>query len=225
MERDGGSGKFLLKKAVDLTKDQSYMLYVLPREALSEILFPLGGLTKAEVREIARINGFDNADKKESQDICFIPDGNHAAFIERYTGRFCAPGDFVDTQGNILGRHGGITRYTVGQRKGLGIALQKPVFVREKDAKTNRVVLCESGELFSKSLEAGDFNWLVPETPASFRASARVRYHQAERPCAVTVVSKDTVRIDFDEPQRAIAMGQAVVLYDGDAVLGGGTIK
>jgi len=225
VERDAANGRFLLKKAVDEAKDQSYMLYALKQDQLRRILFPLGGLHKAEVREIAVAQGFACAQRKESQDICFVPDGDYAGFIERYTGKAFESGDFVGTDGNILGRHGGLIRYTVGQRKGLGLALGKHMYVLAKDAETNTVTLCEEEKLFTGALNAGGFNWVACEAPdAPVRLKARTRYRQPERWATVTATSPDTARVEFDEPQRAIAPGQAVVLYDGETVVGGGRI-
>ncbi|MCL2461277.1 MAG: tRNA 2-thiouridine(34) synthase MnmA [Defluviitaleaceae bacterium] len=228
VEYDAASGRYLLKKAADAGKDQSYVLYTLTREKLGRVLFPLGGLTKAEVREIAASQGFASAWRKESQDICFCPDGDYAGYIERYTGKAAESGDFTDADGNVLGRHGGLIRYTIGQRKGLGLALGKPMFVGGKDAGTNTVTLCGEERLYARTLDAGDFNWIACDaTDASegpLRVKAKTRYRQAEQWAAVIATSADTARVEFDEPQRAITPGQSVVLYDGDVVVGGGKI-
>ena len=219
------NGRWLLKKALDESKDQSYVLYSLTQEQLAHTRFPLGALHKSETRRIAEQQGFYNADKPDSQDICFVPDGDYAAFIARYTGHDCPAGDFVDEAGHVLGRHKGIVHYTVGQRKGLGIAADAPLYVKRIDAQENRVVLAQNESLFSRELTAGDFNWIAFDAPPhTLRVTARVRYHQREQAASVTVLSDGRVRLVFDEPQRAITPGQAVVLYDGDTVLGGGTI-
>ena len=219
------NGRWLLKKALDESKDQSYVLYSLTQTQLAHTRFPLGALRKSQVREIAEAQGFYNAHKPDSQDICFVPDGDHARFIERYTGRQYPCGDFVDALGHVLGQHCGIIRYTVGQRKGLGIAADTPLYVRRIDAAENRIVLGENASLFTRTLTANDFNWIAFDTPPrELRAKARIRYRHTERPAAVFPHDDGSVTVVFDEPQRAITEGQAVVLYDGDTVLGGGTI-
>lgn len=220
-EKDGW---FYLKKAVDDTKDQSYVLYSLTQYQLSHILFPLGEYTKNEIRDIAEKQGFLNARKKDSQDICFVPDGDYTAFIERYTGKKYPVGDFVDINGNPIGKHQGIIRYTNGQRKGLGVAFGQPMYVGGKNIEKNTVTLCTNDELFSKKLNAVDFNWIIPNPQNEIKCSARVRYNMREKPATAYINDDNSVNIVFDEPQRAITKGQAVVLYDGDTVLGGGTI-
>ncbi len=217
--------RYLLKKALDDSKDQSYVLFSLTQEQLAHTLFPLGSLTKEQTRNIAEENGFINAKKHDSQDICFVPDGDYAAFIEAQTGKTYPDGDFIDKTGKKLGTHKGIIRYTIGQRKGLGLALPAPMYVCEKDTVNNNVVLCSNEELFSTQLTANDFNWIAFKTPPkTFRANARIRYNQKEQPATITVNDDNTVFITFDAPQRAISKGQAVVLYDGNIVIGGGTI-
>lgn len=218
------NGWYYLKKAVDNTKDQSYVLYSLTQNQLSHILFPLGTYTKAEIREIAEAQSFLNAGKKDSQDICFVPDGDYAGFIEKYTGKVYPPGNFVDSQGNVLGKHQGIIRYTNGQRKGLGVAFGQPMYVADKNIESNTVTLCTNDELFSKVLSAVDFNWIIPNPAKEIRCKARVRYNMKEQDATAYTLDNGTVKVIFDEPQRAITKGQAVVLYDGDTVLGGGTI-
>lgn len=223
---DEARGRYLLKKAVDLSKDQSYVLYSLTQEQLSRLYLPLGGLTKVQTREIAEKMNFINAAKRDSQDICFVPDGKYAEFIERQTGREYPCGDFVDEAGNVLGEHKGIIRYTVGQRKGLGLALPRPMYVKEKNLAENKVVLCDNSALFSRELTAGDINLISTDRiDGELRVNARVRYNQKEQPATVTQTDENTIRVVFDEPQRAICKGQAVVLYDGDEVVGGGVIK
>lgn len=219
------NGRWLLKKSLDESKDQSYVLYSLTQEQLAHTRLPLGAMHKSETRRIAEEQGFYNADKPDSQDICFVPDGDYAGFIARFTGHDCPAGDFVDEEGHVLGRHKGIVHYTVGQRKGLGIAADAPLYVKQIDAASNRVVLSGNESLFSRELTANDFNWIAYDVPPrELRASARVRYHQREQAATVTVLGDGRVHLVFDEPQRAITPGQAVVLYDGDTVLGGGTI-
>lgn len=225
IEHNSETGRYLLKKSADLSKDQSYVLYSLTQKQLSKTLFPLGEMTKDKTRKIAEKLGLINAQKHDSQDICFVPDGDYAKFIENYTGKTYPNGEFVDESGNILGEHKGIIRYTVGQRKGLGLALPCPMYVKEKDLKNNRVILCKNEDLFSKELYATDINLITCdklETPV--RIKARVRYNQKEQWATAEQIDENTLHILFDEPQRAISKGQAVVLYDGDYVVGGGTI-
>ena len=180
---------------------------------------------KSRVRSIAVENGFINAKKRESQDICFVPDGDYAAAIKRLAGKDYEEGDFVDAAGNVLGKHRGIIKYTIGQRKGLGLALPEPMYVIEKDVKNNRIVLGRNSDLFAKKLEAVDLNWIVYDTPPrELRVKARIRYSQKEQPATVINEAGGRTQLLFDEPQRAITPGQAVVLYDGDTVIGGGTI-
>lgn len=217
--------RYILKKAVDSSKDQSYFLYSLTQEQLKRTLLPLGGLTKEEARKIAEENGFINSRKKDSQDICFVPDGDYVSVIKKFTGKSYADGNFIDRQGNVLGRHKGIINYTVGQRKGLGLALKEPMYVSDKCIKDNTVILARNDELYSKELNATDFNWILYEKPPQeFRAKARIRYRQEEQWATIWVIDEKNISIEFDEPQRAIAKGQAVVLYDEDIVVGGGTI-
>ncbi len=219
-----GEGYFL-KKAADPEKDQSYVLYSIPREQLAHTVFPLGNLKKSEVRAIAEENGFTNAKKRDSQDICFVPDGDYASVIKLHTGKEYPCGNFVDRQGNVLGEHKGIIKYTVGQRKGLGLALPEPLYVCEKCLDTNEVILGKNEELFSCHLDIEDTNWLAFDNPPEhFRASVKIRYRQSEQPATVTVTGEKTAHIEFDMPQRAITRGQAAVIYDGDTVIGGGTI-
>ena len=224
IERDG-SGRYLLKKAADAHKDQTYVLYTLTQHQLAHTLLPLGGYRKSEIREIAEAHGFVNAHKRESQDICFVPDGDYASFIERHTGETFPEGDFVDRNGNRLGTHLGIIRYTVGQRKGLGIALGKPAFVCGKNVETNTVTLGDNDDLFSTTLTAHDVNLIACESlDAPVRVTAKVRYGQAEQSATARMTEEGRLRVEFDTPQRAIASGQSVVLYDGDTVVGGGII-
>ena len=222
---DEKSGRWQLMRAVDRDKDQSYVLYSLTQDELAHTLFPLGELTKPEVRAIAEAEGFVNARKHDSQDICFVTDGKYGDFIEGYTGKTYPPGDFVDADGRVLGRHRGIIRYTVGQRKGLGLSFPQPMYVSAVDVKTNTVTLTPDEGLYKSSLTAHDINLIsVPEIGEPMRVMAKIRYRQHERPATVTQTDEDTIEVVFDEPQRAVTGGQAVVLYDGDVVVGGGTI-
>ena len=222
---DENTGRYLLKKAVDHNKDQSYVLYVLTQDQLAHTKFPLGGMDKPSIRKIAEEQGFCNARKHDSQDICFVPDGDYVGFMERYTGKYYPDGDFLDVNGNVVGRHHGAVRYTCGQRKGLGLALGAPVYVCGKDMEKNTVTVGPESELFKTTLIAGDFNWIsVPELTAPMRVKAKARYRQAEQPATAYPLENGLVKVVFDEPQRAITRGQAVVLYDGDVVVGGGTI-
>ena len=217
--------RYLLKKASDESKDQSYVLYAMTQEQLAHTAFPCGALNKTQTRQVAEEQGFLNAEKPDSQDICFVPDGDYAAFIRRYTGKSYSDGPFVTTQGTIVGRHRGIIHYTVGQRKGLGISSDRPLYVQSIDAAKNTVVLGENRELFGTELNAVNFNWIAFATPPDvLRAKAKIRYRHQEQWATVEVTGKNTVHLVFDAPQRAVTRGQAVVLYDGDTVLGGGEI-
>ena len=227
VEQDAKTGRFLLKKARNIAKDQSYVLYFLSQEQLSHVKFPLGVFSdKSEVRKIAEENGFVNANKHDSQDICFIPDGDYAGFIRGYTGKTYPAGDFLMPDGSVIGRHSGIISYTIGQRKGLGVSYTEPLFVREKSPKDNTVSLCTASGLYSSELTAVNFNLISLETPPKdpLPCTVRTRYHSKETPACAYFNADGTVTVRFDEPQRAIAPGQAVVLYDGDLVVGGGTI-
>ena len=224
LERAGG--RLLLKKGLDPGKDQSYVLYTLTQAQLARVRFPLGDMTKAQVREYARERDFPSAQSPESQDICFVPDGDYGAFLERYTGRALPPGDFVDPEGHVLGRHRGTPRYTLGQRKGLGLALPRPGYVCGIDPVGNTVTVGEESLLFGDTLLAGDINLIAFDSlPGPLRCKAKVRYRQAEQWATAEQIDANTLRVTFDAPQRAITPGQAVVLYDGDVVLGGGTIQ
>ena len=218
------NGEFSLRKSQNTAKDQSYFLYSVKSDMLPKIIFPLEDYSKDEIRKIAADLGFSTASKKDSQDICFIPNGDYAAVIESLTGKDYKKGDFIDLNGKKLGTHSGIIRYTIGQRKGLGIALGKPMFVGKKDAAANTVTLCDDNELYSDSLVAKEFNWLKKPDSAEFTCKARIRYRHIEQPATVTIEG-DKVYIKFNEPQRAITPGQSVVLYDDDMVLGGGIIE
>lgn len=220
------NGKYLLKKALDETKDQSYVLYSMTQEQLGSTVFPLGSIKKTEVREIAEQNGFINANKPDSQDICFVPDGDYAAFLERYTGKKYQGGNFVTPDGKVIGKHNGIIHYTIGQRKGLGIAASRPLYVCKICEKSGDIVLGGNDDLLSYQANVYDFNWISGEIPQNaFRCRVKTRYRQPEQAATVTPTGENTVSIVFDEPQRAVTPGQSAVLYDGDVVLGGGTIR
>ncbi len=228
-ERDG---RVLLKKARDPRKDQSYVLYAMTQNELRHTLFPLGDMpSKDEVRAIAEREGFPTAHKSDSQDICFVPDGDYAAFIERYTGKTYPEGDFIDGEGRILGRHRGIIRYTVGQRKGLGLSLPAPLYVAKKDLADNTVTLVPDAGLYTSECEVKDFNWIAFDTPPKeIRAQVKTRYRAREAFATLYPLDGGRVRVRFDAPERAVTAGQALVAYgdgeaiDCDTVLGGGTI-
>ncbi len=226
IEYDKASGRYLLKKAVDKTKDQSYVLYSLTQQQLSMTLFPLGSLKKSEVRNIAKANGFVNAHKHDSQDICFVRDKDYASFIKQYTGTSFEPGDFVDKDDNILGTHYGIIRYTIGQRKGLGITSADPLYVCKILPHENKIVLGAEQDLYSKSFRANQINLIsCDRIDSPIKVKAKIRYGQQEQPAKVEQLDDDTLSIEFDTPQRAITNGQSVVLYDGPYVIGGGIIS
>ena len=225
IEQDPVTGRYLLLKALHTDKDQSYVLYSLTQDQLSHTLFPLGGMEKTEVRRIAEEQGFLNARKKDSQDICFVPDGDYLAFMQRYTGKHYPAGNFLDLNGNIVGTHKGAAGYTLGQRKGLGLAMGAPVYVCGKDMAQNTVTVGPNEALFSKTLRANDWNWFpFAELTQPLRVKAKTRYRQTEQYATVYPEENGFARVEFEEPQRAITPGQAVVLYDGDLVVGGGTI-
>ena len=222
---DEQSDRYVLKKGLDESKDQSYVLYSLDQHALSHLKLPLGELSKAQVREIAEQNGFINASKKDSQDICFVKDGKYADFITSYTGKNFPDGDFVDLSGRVLGTHKGIIRYTIGQRKGLNLSLPQPMYVCEKDTVSNTVTLCLDDELYATELLAEDMNYIsIKELKEPLRVNAKIRYKHKEAPATLYPLSDGRVKLVFDEPQRAITKGQAVVMYIDNTVVCGGTI-
>ena len=219
------NGRWLLKKSLDESKDQSYVLYSLTQDQLAHTRLPLGAMHKSKTRRIAEEQGFYNADKPDSQDICFVPDGDYARFMEDFTGKHYPDGDFLDTEGRKVGTHKGAVRYTIGQRKGLGLAMGAPVYVCAKDMQANTVTVGPESELFDTIVYANEVNWIaIPELKGPLRVTARTRYHQTEQPATVYPAGPDSFRLEFDQPQRAPTPGQAVVLYQGDVVLGGGTI-
>jgi tRNA-specific 2-thiouridylase len=224
IEKSGG--RWLLKKAVDVKKDQSYVLFSLAQETLARACFPLGGLAKSEVREIAEKRGLINADKPDSQDICFVPDGDYGSFMEEYTGAHYPEGDILDPDGNVIGRHKGHVRYTLGQRRGLGVAANKPVYVCAKDAAANTITLGPESSLYAKSLTANEINLIVCDSlEKPVKVKVKTRYLQQEHSALAVQTAQDELRIEFDEAQRALTPGQAAVLYDGDIVVGGGIIR
>ncbi len=223
--KDEATGRWALYRASVLNKDQSYVLYHLNQQSLPSTLMPLGEYSKDQVRAIAQENGLVVSHKPDSQDICFVPDGDHAAFIERYTGTTPQAGVFTDRGGKVLGHHGGVQHFTIGQRKGLGISLGRPAFVVDINAATNTVVLGEEDEAFSDTLLAGDINMVSGEAvQAPFSCRAKIRYSHKEAPAVVSPAEDGCLKVVFDTPQRAITKGQSVVFYSGDEVLGGGTI-
>ena len=225
LKHDAATGRTLLMRAKDPAKDQTYMLYLLTQDQLTHAMFPLGDLTKKEIREMAKDMQLPSANKPDSQDICFVPDGDYAAFLEKRSGTAYPKGNFVNEAGEVLGQHQGIIRYTIGQRKGLGIALGQPAFVLSKNAKTNQVILGTEEKLFSRRVFADRLNWIACEKPSGgMEVTAKTRYSHKESKATLHLLDNDLVLAEFAEPQRAPAPGQAMVFYDGDVVVGGGTI-
>ena len=224
-EYDSAAGRWLLRKGLDSTKDQSYVLYGLTQDQLGASLFPLGGYTKVEIRKLAVRYGLPVASKQESQEICFIPDQNYRRFIDEYRPGATKPGKIVDDEGNILGEHTGITNFTIGQRKGLGIAAGVPLFVKAIDPLHNEVVVGPAEAVFTKKLTASKLNWIAFNQPdREMAVEAKIRYAAQPAP-AKLIPSGEEVEVVFDEPQRAVTPGQAVVFYRDDLVLGGGIIE
>jgi tRNA-specific 2-thiouridylase len=225
-DRDPASGRWRLRKGTDASKDQSYFLFGLAQEQLAAALFPVGGLAKAEVRELARRRGLAVAEKAESQEICFVPDGDYAAFVERRAGPADRSGPIVDGSGREIGRHAGVHRFTVGQRRGLGVTAPRPLYVVGVRAESNTVVAGEPEALLGRRLVAREVNWLsIPEPPGTIRARVRIRYRHGEAPAAIRPLPDARAEVVFDEEQRAITPGQAAVFYDGELCLGGGWIE
>ncbi len=222
-ETDNG---FVLKKAVDDSKDQSYVLYNFTQEQLKHIKLPLGSMHKTEIRAIAESQGFVNANKPDSQDICFVPDGDYASVVDRFNKNY-AKGDFVDIKsGKSYGPNKGIIHYTIGQRKGLGIAAERPLYVVKIDAISGDVFLGDNEDLFYKDMKVKEMNWISGEVPKEdVRCQIKIRYKAKPQWATVHSISDDKIEVQFDEPQRAITPGQSAVLYDGDIVLGGGIIE
>jgi tRNA-specific 2-thiouridylase len=224
IERDSKSGRYLLKKGADPAKDQSYFLCQLTRKQLARARFPVGGLTKAAVRRIAGEMNLPVADRPESQEICFIPNEDYPAFLRNYIPEACRPGPIIDAAGNTLGEHQGIPAYTIGQRRGLGIAAAEPLYVTAIEPERNAVVVGTKNQTYARELTASGLNWMAPAPENTGKLKARIRYRHPEVEATVTPVGDDTVRVRFREPQMAITPGQTVAFYDGDRVIGGGTI-
>ena len=232
VEYDERSARYILKKGRDLEKDQSYFLFEMTQEQLARAVFPLGELTKPEVRDIARRLGLETAAKPESQEICFVPDGDYAKFVEDYAAseglaNSSPPvGEIVTTGGKVVGRHPGVHRFTVGQRRGVGVAAADPLYVVKIDVPRNRLVVGKRAELYGKSLIVSGVNWISIEAPLGpVRANVKIRYRAVEAAATITPTPNDEALIEFDEPQPAITPGQAAVVYDGDIVVAGGWIK
>ncbi len=231
VEYDEGADRYRLFRGRNLQKDQSYFLWELTQDQLSRSMFPLGEMSKPEVREVAREHSLAVAEKAESQEICFVPDGNYAGFIDRYLEaenaleRSPGEGEIVNSNGEVMGHHAGIHRYTIGQRRGIGIARKQPLYVINIDASKNQVVVGQQDELLGHEFSAAGVNWIAFDKPtAPVRAEVRVRYRHMAAPATITPLDGNRVRVYFDEPQRAITPGQATVFYRGDEVIGGGWI-
>lgn len=226
VRREGSTGRWQLLRGVDRGKDQSYVLYQLTQRQLAHLLLPIGEYEKPAVRALTAQSGLENADRPDSQDICFVPDGDYVRFLREYGGVRPVPGDFLDEAGRVLGRHGGQECYTIGQRRGLGVSANEPMYVIRKEPERGTVVLGPDRDLYSRTLTADRVNLIsLPELTEPLRVTARTRYSQRESAAEVTPLPDGRIRMDFDEPQRAITAGQAVVFYDGEAVVGGGTIE
>lgn len=222
---DDQKQRYLLKKSVTPAKDQTYALYTMTQYQLKHALMPLGNYTKEQVREIAEKSGLVTANKPDSQEICFVKDDDYAGFVQDRASGPVAPGYFVDTQGNVLGKHKGIIHYTIGQRKGLGISLGHPMYVVDIDPENNTVILGRDHEVYSREMLVDDVNLIsVPSIDSPIRASVKIRYTAKEAPATIYPYEDDTLRVVFDEPQRAITPGQAAVIYQDDLVVGGGII-
>lgn len=223
---DDESGRWQLRRAANPAKDQTYVLYFLTQQQLAHTVFPLGAFaSKEEVRAYAAALGFGNAGKRDSQDICFVPDGDYGGFLERYTGKKYPEGDFLDLAGQVVGRHKGVVRYTIGQRKGLGLSMNRPVYVCDKSVADNTVTVGDERDLYTDALTAGEFNWIIAPPAGEIRAQVKTRYSAKPAAATARILPDGRVRVAFDTPQRAVTRGQAAVLYDGDLVLGGGTIE
>ena len=220
------TGRYELKRGLDANKDQSYVLFHLTQDTLAHMLFPLGDLTKPQVRELAERNGFINAQKAESQDICFVPDGDYAAFIAARTGNTFEPGNIVNRDGKVLGHHAGLIHYTIGQRKGIGVAAAEPLYVYAKDVERNELVVDTDANTLCSAIEVRDVNLIARASlPQPERFAVKTHYRQTARAALVEQTGATSIRITFEEPQRACAPGQAAVVYDGDTVVCGGTIS
>ena len=226
VDYDAETGKYRLLRGLDRCKDQSYMLYQLTQHQLQHLLLPVGEYEKSAIRDHARAAGLINADKSDSQDICFIPDGDYARFLREYGAVEMTAGDFVDKDGRVLGRHKGLPCYTTGQRKGLGVSAGKHVYVVSKNAENNTILLGDESDLYTDTLTACRVNWIAGDAPCDpVRCTAKTRYSQTEADATAEALPDGRLRLRFDVPQRAVTAGQAVVLYRGEEVLGGGTIE
>lgn len=224
------AGEWGLYRGIDPKKDQSYVLFGIEPSLLDKVLFPVGNQTKVQIRELAREAGIRTAEKPDSQEICFIPDNDYAAFLGRYRGPQETAGELVDTAGTVLGKHPGYERFTIGQRKGLGVTFGEPRFVVRIEPESNRVVIGTRDDLGRQSLEADRLNWLVPNPPFGEPLTAQIRYQHQPAPCVVTPIGDDpteadAMQVEFTTPQQGVAPGQAVVLYREDQVVGGGWIR
>lgn len=223
--QDPTTGRYLLCRPKDRSKDQTYVLYNLTQHQLAHTLFPLGDLEKAQVRQMAEAAGLVNSHKPDSQDICFVPDGDYAGYIRHATGAEIQPGDFLDTAGNPIGRHRGLIHYTIGQRKGLGLSLGRPAYVVGKDAASNTVTIGAESDLYTDSFTVRELNWIsIPALTAPMQVTVKTRYSQTEVSCRIEPMEGGTCRAVFEAPQRAVTAGQSAVFYDGDTVVGGGII-
>jgi len=217
--------RYYIEEACTIQKDQTYVLYNLTQEQLKHVLMPLGNYTKEQVREIAKENGFITANKKDSQEICFVEDNNYANFIEKHYNYKSQVGEFIDTKGNKYGKHKGIIHYTVGQRRGLGLSLKSPLYVKQVNSQTHEVILCPNEELFGDSLTCNNINLItIDKLEEPLTCTVKIRYSAPKVKATLIPVDNNTIKVMFDEPQRAVTPGQAVVFYDNDIVIGGGTI-
>ena len=219
------TGYYRLLRGIDLHKDQSYVLYQMTQHQLAHLLLPVGEYDKPAIRAMAARMGLSNAQKPDSQDICFVPDGDYVHFLQDFGKATLLPGKFIDRDGTVLGDHRGLAAYTTGQRKGLGVSADRPLYVISKNGENNTILLGDDRDLFSSALRASRVNWVFPPAKRVIRATAKTRYSQRECAAVITIEKDDTVRLDFEEPQRAVTAGQAVVFYQGSLVLGGGTIE
>lgn len=219
------TSRYSIQESDAIGKDQTYVLYCLSQEQLNHILMPLGDYTKEEIREIARLNGFITANKKDSQEICFVEDNDYAKFIQEKYNYTPTIGEFIDTQANKYGKHKGIIHYTVGQRRGLGLSLKSPLYVKKLDAKSNQVILCPKEELYSDSLICSNINLMsIHKLEQPMSVTVKIRYSAPKVPATITPIDDNTIKVVFNEPQRAVTPGQAVVFYNDNVVIGGGTI-
>lgn len=224
-EYDKQSDRWLLKRSGDRVKDQSYVLYAMTQEQLARTLFPVGDMHKDKIREIADENDLINADKPDSQDICFIPDGDYGKFITDRTGEQ-EQGDIVLSDGTVLGRHKGLIHYTIGQRRGVGVSYSEPLFVINKDINSNKLIMGKAQQLCRKKLTANEVNFIpFDKLESPLKCTAQTRYHQKDAECTIYPEENGRVTVEFEQPHKAISKGQAVVFYDGDYVIGGGTIE